>query len=113
MRLVYMDNAATSQKTRAVIEAITRYYETSNANVHRGVYRLREHATAAYEGAREKARAFLNAREAREIIFVRSTTEGINLVASSFGRANLVAGDEVLISPIENHTNIVPWQLIC
>ncbi len=111
--LVYLDNAATSQKPRAVIEAITRYYETSNANVHRGVYWLSEHATAAYEGAREKARAFLNAREAREIIFVRSTTEGINLVASSFGRANLVAGDEVLISAMEHHSNIVPWQLIC
>jgi len=111
--LVYLDNAATSQKPRAVIEAITRYYETSNANVHRGVYWLSEHATAAYEGAREKARAFLNAREAREIIFVRSTTEGINLVASSFGRTNLVAGDEVLISAMEHHSNIVPWQLIC
>jgi len=111
--LVYLDNAATSQKPRAVIEAITRYYETSNANVHRGVYWLSEHATAAYEGAREKARAFLNAREAREIIFVRSTTEGINLVASSFGRTNLGAGDEVLISAMEHHSNIVPWQLIC
>jgi cysteine desulfurase/selenocysteine lyase len=111
--LVYLDNAATSQKPRAVIEAITRFYETSNANVHRGVYWLSEHATAAYEGAREKARAFLNAREAREIIFVRSTTEGINLVASSFGRTNLVAGDEVLISAMEHHSNIVPWQLIC
>jgi cysteine desulfurase/selenocysteine lyase len=111
--LVYLDNAATSQKPRAVIEAITRYYETSNANVHRGVYWLSEHATAAYEGARAKARAFLNAREAREIIFVRSTTEGINLVASSFGRTNLGAGDEVLISAMEHHSNIVPWQLIC
>jgi cysteine desulfurase/selenocysteine lyase len=111
--LVYLDNAATSQKPRAVIEAITRYYETSNANVHRGVYWLSEHATAAYEGAREKARGFLNAREAREIIFVRGTTEGINLVASSFGRTNLVAGDEVLISAMEHHSNIVPWQLIC
>jgi len=111
--LVYLDNAATSQKPRAVIDAVTRYYETSNANVHRGVYWLSEHATAAYEGAREKARAFLNAREAREIIFVRSTTEGINLVASSFGRTNLVAGDEVLISAMEHHSNIVPWQLIC
>jgi len=111
--LAYLDSAATSQKPRAVIDAITRYYETSNANVHRGVYWLSERATAAYEGAREKARAFLNAREAREIIFVRSTTEGINLVASSFGRANLVAGDEVLISAMEHHSNIVPWQLIC
>jgi len=111
--LVYLDNAATSQKPQAVIDAITRYYETANANVHRGVYSLSEHATAAYEGAREKARAFLNAREAREIIFVRSTTEGINLVASSFGRTNLGPGDEVLISAMEHHSNIVPWQLIC
>ena len=111
--LVYLDSAATSQKPRAVIDAITRYYETSNANVHRGVYWLSERATAAYEGAREKARAFLNAREAREIIFVRSTTEGINLVASSFGRTALRPGDEVLISAMEHHSNIVPWQLIC
>jgi len=111
--LVYLDSAATSQKPRAVIEAISRYYETSNANVHRGVYWLSERATAAYEGAREKARAFLNAREAREIIFVRGTTEGINLVASSFGRPALGPGDEVLISAMEHHSNIVPWQLIC
>ncbi len=110
--LVYLDNAATSQKPRAVLDAIARYYATENANVHRGVYQLSEHATALYEGAREKARAFLNAREAREIIFVRGTTEGINLVASSWGRAHLAAGDEILVTAMEHHSNIVPWQLI-
>ncbi len=111
--LVYLDNAATSQKPRAVLEALQRYYEEGNANVHRGVHYLSEHATAAYEGAREKARRFLNAREAREVIFVRGTTEGVNLVASSFGRANLEPGDEVLVSAMEHHSNIVPWQLAC
>jgi len=111
--LVYLDNAATSQKPRAVLEALQRYYEEGNANVHRGVHYLSEHATAAYEGAREKARRFLNAREAREVIFVRGTTEGVNLVASSFGRANLKPGDEVLVSAMEHHSNIVPWQLAC
>jgi cysteine desulfurase / selenocysteine lyase len=111
--LVYLDNAATSQKPRAVIEALARYYETTNANVHRGVYLLSEEATAAYEGAREKARAFLNAREAREIVFVRGTTEGVNLVASSYGRRNLQPGDEIVVSAMEHHSNIVPWQLIC
>src|SRR5205807_6795453 len=111
--LVYLDNAATSQKPRAVIDAVSRYYETANANVHRGVYALSEQATLAYEGAREKTRAFLNARETREIVFVRGTTEGINLVASSFGRTRIGAGDEVLVSAMEHHSNIVPWQLIC
>jgi cysteine desulfurase / selenocysteine lyase len=111
--LVYLDNAATSQKPRAVLDALRRYYEEGNANVHRGVHYLSEHATAAYEGAREAARGFLNAREAREVIFVRGTTEGVNLVASSFGRANLKPGDEVLVSAMEHHSNIVPWQLIC
>src|SRR5437660_4259785 len=111
--LVYVDNAATSQKPRAVLDAITTYYETTNANVHRGVYSLSEQATAAYEAAREKARAFLGAEHAREIIFVRGTTEGINLVASSFGRRALGPGDEVLVSAMEHHSNIVPWQLIC
>jgi cysteine desulfurase/selenocysteine lyase len=111
--LVYLDNAATSQKPRAVIETLRRYYESENANVHRGVYYLSERATAAYEAAREKARAFLNAREAREIVFVRGTTEAINLVASSWGRGSLQAGDEVLISAMEHHSNIVPWQLLC
>jgi cysteine desulfurase/selenocysteine lyase len=111
--LVYLDNAATSQKPRAVIARTEQYYATENANVHRGVYELSERATAAYEDAREKARAFLNAASAREIVFVRGTTEAINLVASSFGRRELQAGDEVLISAMEHHSNIVPWQLIC
>ena len=111
--LVYVDNAATSQKPRQVIEATDRYYREQNANIHRGVYYLSEHATAAYEGVRELAARFINAGEARQVIFVRSTTEAINLVASSWGRANLGPGDEVVISAMEHHSNIVPWQLIC
>jgi cysteine desulfurase/selenocysteine lyase len=111
--LVYLDNAATSQKPRSVIARTEQYYATENANVHRGVYELSERATAAYEDAREKARGFLNAASAREVVFVRGTTEAINLVASSFGRTELQAGDEVLISAMEHHSNIVPWQLIC
>jgi cysteine desulfurase/selenocysteine lyase len=111
--LVYLDNAATSQKPRSVIEAIDRYYTDENANIHRGVYYLSSRATEAYEGVREKARAFLNAREAREVIFVRGTTEGVNLVASSFGHARLERGDEVLVTAMEHHSNIVPWQIIC
>ena len=111
--LVYLDNAATSQKPRSVIARTEHYYATENANVHRGVYELSERATAAYEDAREKARGFLNAQSAREIVFVRGTTEAINLVASSFGRKELQAGDEVLITAMEHHSNIVPWQLIC
>lgn len=111
--LVYLDNAATSQKPRSVIARTEQYYATENANVHRGVYELSERATAAYEDAREKARGFLNAATAREIVFVRGTTEAINLVASSFGRKELQAGDEVLVTAMEHHSNIVPWQLIC
>ncbi|HKE90296.1 MAG TPA: cysteine desulfurase [Gemmatimonadales bacterium] len=111
--LVYLDNAATSQKPHSVIARTERYYAAENANVHRGVYQLSEHATAAYEDAREKARGFLNAASAREIVFVRGTTEAINLVASSFGHTALQAGDEVLITAMEHHSNIVPWQLIC
>ncbi len=111
--LVYLDNAATSQKPRSVIARTEQYYATENANVHRGVYELSERATAAYEDAREKSRGFLNAATAREIVFVRGTTEAINLVASSFGRKELQAGDEVLITAMEHHSNIVPWQLIC
>jgi len=111
--LVYVDNGATSQKPRQVIEAIDRYYAEGNANIHRGVYQLSERATAMYEGVREQAARFLNAREAREIIYVRGTTEAINLVASSWGRANLGPGDEILITAMEHHSNIVPWQLIC
>jgi cysteine desulfurase/selenocysteine lyase len=111
--LVYLDNAATSQKPRSVIARTEQYYATENANVHRGVYELSERATTAYEDAREKARGFLNAAATREIVFVRGTTEAINLVASSFGRKELQAGDEVLVTAMEHHSNIVPWQLIC
>ena len=111
--LVYLDNAATTQKPRAVLDAIARYYETANANVHRGVHMLSERATAAFEAARGDAAGFLNAAHAHEIIFTRNATEGINLVAHSWGGANLTPGDEVLISAMEHHSNIVPWQLAC
>ncbi|MCH8087031.1 MAG: aminotransferase class V-fold PLP-dependent enzyme, partial [Chloroflexi bacterium] len=107
--LVYLDNAATSQKPRQVIDAITNYYESYNSNVHRGLHALSEQATQAYEGARGIVRSFLNAAEDREIIFVKGTTEGINLVASSYGRAHLQQGDEIIISEMEHHSNIVPW----
>lgn len=110
--LVYLDNGATSQKPKSVIEAIDHYYETGNANVHRGVYALSESATAAYEGTRAKVARFLNARDDREIIYVRGTTEAINLVASSFGRLKVKAGDELLVSAMEHHSNIVPWHLL-
>jgi cysteine desulfurase/selenocysteine lyase len=112
-RLVYLDNAATSQKPQAVLDAIMRYYETENANVHRGVHYLSELATEEYETARKVVQSFIHAREAREIIFVRSTTEAINLVAQTYGRKHLGTGDEVLITAMEHHSNIVPWQLIC
>ncbi|HSA60392.1 MAG TPA: cysteine desulfurase [bacterium] len=112
-RLVYLDNAATSQKPRAVIDAIRDYYERDNANIHRGVHLLSERATELYEAARGKVRSFLNAREDAEIVFVRGATEAINLVAQSFGRANVKAGDEVVLSAIEHHSNIVPWQMLC
>jgi len=111
--LVYLDSAATTQKPRQVIEAITRYYELENANVHRGVHALSERATASYEGARAKVRRFLNASDDKEIVFVRGTTEAINLVAQTFGRSRLQAGDSVVISAMEHHSNIVPWQMIC
>ncbi len=111
--LVYLDNAATSQKPRAVLEALRRFYTEECSNVHRGVHTLSELATRDYEGARSKVRGFLNARQNREIIFVRGTTEGINLVAQSYARANLKAGDEVLITAMEHHSNIVPWQILC
>ena len=110
--LVYLDNAATTQKPLAVIEAMDRYYRTQNANVRRGVHTLSEEATAAYEGAREKVRGFLNAASAREVIFTRGTTEAINLVAQSWARSTLKPGDEVLITALEHHSNIVPWQLL-
>jgi cysteine desulfurase/selenocysteine lyase len=111
--LVYLDNAATTQKPLAVIDALSHYYRTSNANVHRAIYALGARATDAYEGAREKVRRFVNAAQAREILFVRGTTEAINLVAHSFVRPRLGPGDEVLVSHMEHHSNIVPWQLVC
>ena len=111
--LVYLDNAATSQKPQVVIDALVNYYTTENSNVHRGVHTLSQQATEDYEGARGKVRRMLNAEKDEEIIFVRGTTEGINLVAHSFGRANIGPGDEVVISCLEHHSNIVPWQIIC
>jgi cysteine desulfurase/selenocysteine lyase len=111
--LVYLDNAATTQKPQVVIDALSHYYATSNANVHRGVHMLSERATAAFEGARAEAAAFLGAAHTHEIIFTRNATEGINLVAQSWGQVNLRPGDEVLISTMEHHSNIVPWQLAC
>ena len=111
--LVYLDNAATSQKPRAVIDAIVRYYERYNANIHRGVHYLAEQATAEYEAARKTVQKFINAARPAEIIFVRGTTEAINLVAQTYGRVHVGAGDEVLITAMEHHSNIVPWQLLC
>ena len=111
--LVYLDNAATSQKSRSVIDAISRYYESGNANIHRGVHFLSEHATEEHEAARRTVQAFLNAADKREVIFVRSATEAINLVAHSYGRQHVGAGDEVLITAMEHHSNIVPWQILC
>lgn len=110
--LVYLDNAATSQAPRQVIEVFDDYYGRYNANIHRGLHTLADEATAAFEGTRDTVRAFLNAAESREIVFTRGTTEAINLVAHAWGRANLGAGDEVLISRLEHHSNIVPWQLL-
>ena len=111
--LAYLDNAATTQKPQAVLDALMRYYTTSNANVHRGVHLLSEIATEAHDAAREKVRAFLNAGSTREIVFTRNSTEGINLVAHAFGRPRVTEGDEVVISAMEHHSNIVPWQLLC
>lgn len=111
--LVYLDNAATSQKPQVVIDAISNYYEQYNSNIHRGVHHLSELATAAYEGARETTQAFLNAKSTKEIIFTRGTTEGINLVAQAWARPNLQAGDEIVITHLEHHSNIVPWQMLC
>ena len=111
--LVYLDNAATAQKPLAVIQTLDRYYREYNANIHRGVHTLSERATAAHDDARGKVRNFINAASAREIIFTRGTTESINLVAQSYGRANFKAGDEILITEMEHHSNIVPWQILC
>jgi cysteine desulfurase/selenocysteine lyase len=110
--LVYLDNAATSQKPRPVIEAVTRFYTSENANIHRGVHYLSERATVAYDAVRERVARFLNASSASEIVFTRGTTEAINLVAQSWGRSALRAGDEILITGMEHHSNIVPWQLV-
>jgi cysteine desulfurase/selenocysteine lyase len=111
--LVYLDSAATAQKPLAVIEAIRKFYEVDCANIHRGVHELSQRSTAAYEETRSKAKRFLNARAKNEVIFVRGTTEGINLVASSWGRKNVKEGDEIVISALEHHSNIVPWQMLC
>jgi len=111
--LVYLDNAATSQKPQVVIDAVTRFYTAENANIHRGVHYLSERATVAYDEAREKVARFLNAHSSREIIFTRGTTEGINLVAQTYGRTHLKPGDDIVITAMEHHSNIVPWQLLC
>lgn len=111
--LVYLDNSATSQKPQSVIDTIGNYYRELNANIHRGVHHLSQEATRAYEDAREIVRAYINAEHAHEVLLTSGTTESINLVASSWGRAQLAPGDEVIISAMEHHSNIVPWQLIC
>lgn len=110
--LIYFDNAATSQKPRAVIEALRRFYERDNANVHRGIHELSNRATAAYEAARARAARFIHARSPEEIIFTRGTTESINLVAHAWGNANLRPGDVILLTELEHHSNLVPWQLL-
>lgn len=112
-QLVYFDNAATSQKPQVVIDALTNYYSNYNANIHRGIHTLAEEATAAYEATRGTAKNFINAASAEEIIFTRGATEGINLVAYTWGRKNLREGDEIIISGMEHHSNIVPWQIVC
>jgi cysteine desulfurase / selenocysteine lyase len=111
--LVYLDNAATTQKPQAVIDRLSRYYREENANIHRGVHALSVDATEAYDEARDRVRRFINAAEPREIVFVRGATEAINLVAATFGRAHVAAGDEIVISHMEHHSNIVPWQILC
>ena len=111
--LAYLDNAATSQKPASVIDCENRYYTTLNANVHRGIHFLSQRATDAFEAAREKVRAFINAADTKEIVFTRGTTEAINLVAQSYGRSRFKAGDEILVTEMEHHSNIVPWQLLC
>ena len=111
--LIYFDNAATSQKPQAVIDALVKYYSEYNANIHRGVHFLSQKASQEYDDVRIKVQKFINAKSEREIIFTRGTTESINLVASSWGRKNITAGDEIIISAMEHHSNIVPWQLLC
>jgi len=111
--LTYLDSGASSQKPRSVVDTVARYYREQHANIHRGVHHLSQQATRAYEESREKIRAYINAEHAHEVIFTKGTTDGINLVASSFGRKFLQQGDEVIISTMEHHSNIVPWQMIC
>ena len=111
--LIYFDNAATTQKPQQVIDALIHYYTNYNANIHRGIHTLAEEATAAFEATRDAVKTFINARSREEIIFTRGTTEGINLVAYSWGRKNIQAGDEIIISYMEHHSNIVPWQILC
>ena len=110
--LVYLDNAATTQKPRAVLEALQRHYGTQCSNVHRGVHQLSQEATVAFEGARDTMRAYVGAAESREIVFTRGTTEAINLVAQTFGRMRVGAGDEIVLTGMEHHSNIVPWQML-
>jgi cysteine desulfurase / selenocysteine lyase len=112
-KLVYLDNAATSQKPKTVIDALVRYYEHANANIHRGVHHLSQLATEEYEAGRRAVQKFINAADASEIVFTRGTTEGINLVAQTFGRQHLRTGDEVLVTAMEHHSDIVPWQMLC
>lgn len=111
--LIYLDNAATSQKPQAVIDATARYYSADNSNIHRGVHLLSQRATTEYEDARLKVQNFINAANSQEVIFVRGTTEAINLVVNTYGRANVRSGDEILITTMEHHSNIVPWQILC
>ena len=111
--LIYLDNAATNQKPLSVINSISNYYETINSNVHRGLHTLSERATEAYEGSREKVREFINAKSTNEIVFVRGTTEGVNLAASTFGKVNVKEGDEIIVTEMEHHSNLVPWQNLC
>lgn len=111
--LVYLDNAATTQKPRVVIDALTRYYQQDNANIHRGIHTLAERATAAFEETRQAVHQFINSNEPEEVVFTKGTTDGINLIAATFGRANIGEGDEIIISGMEHHSNIVPWQMLC
>ena len=110
--LIYFDNAATSQKPRSVIDALVHYYERDNSNVHRGIHELSNRATAGFEAARVRTAKFINAKSSDEIVFTRGTTEGINLVASAWGGKNLKAGDVILLTELEHHSNLVPWQMI-
>ncbi len=111
--LVYFDNAATTQKPKAVIDALTTYYQGFNANIHRGIHTLAEKATTAFEDTREAVKDYINAKEAAEVIFTYGTTDGINLVSSTFGRQSIASGDEIIITAMEHHSNIVPWQMLC